>query len=224
MPVAELLAILVPMLLVDVLNPVLFALLVLAAGSSRPVVNSSTMLLGHTAAYFLAGFAVSFALEQVSERLANPERIDFAIGGVIGVLLIWAFFRMRGSDAPAANEPEWELTPLRCLGFGALVNFIGIPFALPYFGAVDQILKADLDTAGSLTVLALYNIGYALVFAVVPVSVAMLGDRAKPLLERINQFLVRASEVAMPWMILLLGVWLLFDAGYFFVVGRPYGS
>ena len=85
-------------------------------------------------------------------------------------------------------------------------------------------MKANLDMANSLTVLALYNIGYALVFAVVPVSVAIVGDRAKPLLERINNFLVRASEVAMPWMILLLGIWLLFDAGYFFVVGRPYGS
>ena len=220
----ELLAILFPILLVDVLNPVLFALLVVAAGSSRPVVNSSTMLLGHTAAYFLAGFAVSFGLEQMSERLANPERIDFAIGGVIGVLLIWAFFRMRGGAAPAADEPEWELTPLKCLGFGAMVNFIGIPFALPYFGAVDQIMKANLGTADSLTVLAIYNIGYALVFAVVPVSVAIVGDRAKPLLERINQFLVRASDVAMPWMILLLGIWLLIDAAHFFVVGKPFGS
>ena len=221
---AEVLAILFPFLMVDVLNPALFALLVVAAGSSRPVVNSSTMLLGHTAAYFLAGFAISFGLEQLSERLANPERIDFVIGGLIGALLIWVFFRMRRSGAPAADEPEWELTPLRCLGFGALINFIGIPFALPYFGAVDQILKANLDMADSLNVLALYNIGYALVFAVVPVSVAMVGDRAKPLLERINQFLVRASEVAMPWMILLLGIWLLFDVGYFFVVGQPYGS
>ena len=128
---AELLVILFPIFLVDVLNPVLFAMLVLAAGSSRPVVNISTMLLGQTAAYFLAGIAVSFGLEQVSERLANPERIDFAISGVIGVLLIWAFFRMRGSGAPAADEPEWELTPLRCLGFGAMGNFIGVPFALP---------------------------------------------------------------------------------------------
>ena len=221
---AELLAILFPILLVDVLNPVLFALLVVAAGSSRPIVNSSTMLLGHTAAYFLAGFAISFGLEQVSERLASPERIDFAISGVIGVLLIWAFFRMRGGAAPTADEPEWQLTPLKCLGIGAMVNFTGIPFALPYFGAVDQIMKANLGTADSLTVLAIYNIGYALVFAVVPVSVAIVGDRAKPLLERINQFLVRASDVAMPWMILLLGIWLLIDAAHFFVVGRPFGS
>ena len=221
---AELLAILSPILLVDVLNPVLFALLVFAAGSNRPVANSSTMLLGHTIAYFLAGFVVSFGLGHISERLANPERIDFAIGGVIGVLLIWMFFRMRRSDTAATDEPEWELTPLKCLGFGAMVNFIGIPFALPYFGAVDQIMKANLDTAESLTVLAIYNIGYALVFAIVPISVAMVGDRAKPLLDRINQFLVRASEIAMPWMILLLGIWLLFDAAYFFIVGRPYGS
>jgi len=39
---------LLPILLVDMLNPVLIAVLVFAAGSSRPVVNSSAILIGRT--------------------------------------------------------------------------------------------------------------------------------------------------------------------------------
>ena len=218
-----LLVTLVPILLVDVLNPVLFALLVFMAGSPRPVVNSTSVLLGHTLAYLLAGIPIALGLERLTERLANPERVDFVIGGVLGLLLVWAALRMRGGSAPSSDEPQWQLTPLRCFAFGAVINFFGLPFALPYLAAIDRILKADLDVVTSVTVLVVYNAAYALVFAVVPVSVALAGDAAKPLLERINGFLTRAADIAMPWMLLLLGAWLVFDAAYYFVTGRLLG-
>jgi cytochrome c biogenesis protein CcdA len=216
----ELLPVLLPILLVDVLNPVLFAMMVFAAGSKRPVVNASALLLGHTLAYFVAGVAVAHGIDRVTDRLANPERIDFVIGGIIGVGLLWFAIPMKKKGAPTADEPEWELTPAKCLGFGAVLNFIGIPFALPYFAVVDQILKADLTSAASLTVLALYNLGYALPFMVVPVTVAISGDRAKPVLERINGFLVKASDFIMPWMLGLLGLALVADSVTYFYRGE----
>ena len=213
-----LLAKLFPILLVDIANPVLFALMVFAAGTKRPVLNSSSLLIGHTLAYFVAGIVIALGLEQISDVLENPKRIDFALGGVIGALLIWVFFSMRGGKKPVADEPEWELTPLKCLALGAIANFIGIPFALPYFGAVDQILLADLALANSLFALAIYNFGYAMLFAVVPVSVALFGGRARPFLERINRFLEKASDLILPWLILLLGLWLVFDALRYFLL------
>ena len=216
----ELLPVLLPILLVDVLNPVLFAMMVFAAGSKRPVINSSALLLGHTLAYFVAGVAVAHGIDRVADRIANPERIDFVIGGIIGVALLWFAIPMKKKGAPAANEPEWELTPAKCFGFGAIVNFIGIPFALPYFAVVDQILKADLSSAASLTVLALYNVGYALPFLVVPAAVAIAGDRARPVLEKINAFLVKASDFIMPWMLGLLGLALVADSVVFFYRGE----
>ena len=103
----ELLAILTPILIVDVLNPVLFAVLVFAAGSSRPVANSSAMLFGHTLAYFVAGVVVALGLDQIAERLANPQQIDFAVGGVIGVLLLWLTFKTRRDGPTTPDEPTW---------------------------------------------------------------------------------------------------------------------
>ena len=212
-----LLATLFPILLVDIANPVLFALMVFAAGTKRPVLNSSSLLIGHTLAYFAAGIAIAFGLEQISDFLENPRRIDFALGGVIGALLVWAFFSMRGGKKPDTDEPKQELTPLRCLAIGAIANFIGIPFALPYFGAVDQILQADIGLANSLIALAIYNVGYAILFAIVPVSVALFGHRAQPFLERINRFLEKVSDFILPWLILLLGIWLLVDSARYFI-------
>jgi cytochrome c biogenesis protein CcdA len=208
-----------PVLLVDILNPVLFAVLVFAAGSKRAVANSSALLIGHTFAYFIAGVAVSYGIEQVAGRLANPHPIDFILSGVVGLGLLWMVVRTKKSGAPVADEPEWELTPVKCFGFGAIVNFVGIPFALPYFAVVDQILKADLSTAESFTALAIYNIGYALPFVVVPAMVAVSGERAKPLLARINSFIARAADIVMPWMLGLLGLALLADSAAYFYRG-----
>lgn len=43
-------AVLSPMLLADVVNPVLFAFMVYAVGTERPLGNSISALLGHTTA------------------------------------------------------------------------------------------------------------------------------------------------------------------------------
>ena len=217
---SELLPTLFPILLVDILNPVLFAVLVFAAGSQRAIANSSALLIGHTLAYFIAGAAISYGMEQVAGRLANPHRIDFILSGVVGLGLLWMVVRTKKDGAPVADEPEWELTPAKCLGFGAIVNFIGIPFALPYFAVIDQILKADLPTAESFTTLAIYNIVYALPFLVVPVMLAVSGERAKPFLERINSFIARAADILMPWMLGLLGLALLADSIAYFYRGE----
>jgi len=216
----ELLPSVLPILLVDMLNPVLFAVLVFAAGSSRPAANSSAILIGHTLAYFVAGVAVSHGIEQVAERLAHPQRIDFILSGVVGVGLLSMVLRTKQGGAPKASEPEWQLTPVKCLGFGAIVNFVGVPFALPYFAVVDQILKADLSAAESLTTLAIYNIAYALPFAVVPATVAISGEGAKPFLEKINAVLAKASDIVMPWMFGLLGLALLADSMTYFFRGE----
>ena len=215
----DLFAVLIPILLVDVLNPVLFAMLVFAAGSGRPVGNSSAILAGHTLAYFIAGVAIAHGMEQISDRLANPHRIDFIISGLVGAGLLLMVLPTKKQGAPKASEPEWELSPVKCFGLGAVVNFVGIPFALPYFAVVDQLLKADLSMTGSLVVLGIYNLGYALPFVIVPAMVAVSGESAKPLLEKINGFIGKASDTLMPWLFAALGAALVADAIAYFYRG-----
>lgn len=215
----DLFAVLLPILLVDVLNPVLFAMMVYAAGSGRPVANSAALLAGHTLAYFVSGVAIAHGMEQISDRLANPQHIDFIISGLVGIGLLFMVLPTRKKGAPTAAEPEWELTPAKCFGFGAIVNFVGIPFALPYFAVVDQLLKADLSMTGSLVVLGIYNLGYALPLAIVPAMVAVSGESAKPLLDRINGYIGKASDLLMPWMLGALGLFLVADSVAYFYRG-----
>ena len=95
----ETFGILIPFLIADVLNPVLFAFMVYAAGTRRPVVTSSAMLLGHTAAYFGAGIVIALGLEKITHYLANPSSIDYLIALIVGLLLLWVAF-------PKAKKPE----------------------------------------------------------------------------------------------------------------------
>ena len=217
----DLWAVLIPILLADIVNPVLFAFMVYAVGTDRPLSNSSAALIGHTASYLGFGIALAFAFDAITDWLANPKPIDYGIGLLIGVLLLWVAWRIRGGDKQEKQEPQVEqLTPLKAFGLGAVINIIGLPFALPYFAALDQILKADLTVADSVIAIAGYNLGYALPFLVVPALALSMGDRSRPLLARINEKVDRVSAYLMPWMLTLVGIALVVDAIRFFAVGE----
>ena len=216
----ELLPKLIPLLVIDILNPVLFALLVVAVGTSRPYANSTALIAGHTAAYFLSGIVIALGLTQITARLNNPLPVDYVVELLLGLLLLWAALATRDGTASEEKTPEAELTPAFCFGYGAVVNFIGVPFALPYFAAVDQILKADLSVESSLLVLAYYNLAYAIPFLLVPLFVALIGDSSKPVLDKINDVIVSVVDKIMPLLLLLLGIALTADAVLFLTSGK----
>jgi cytochrome c biogenesis protein CcdA len=216
----ELLPNLIPLLIVDVLNPVLFALLVLAVGTQKPYANSMSLLAGHTFSYLVSGIVIALGLDQITYRLNNPLPVDFVIGLLIGLLCVWAALASRDGKASEERSPERELTPAFCFGYGAVVNFLGVPFAIPYFAAIDQILKANLSVEISVLVVAIYNVTYALPFLLVPLAVAVLGERSKPILERINNALISLVDKLMPIMLFLIGVALIADALAFLITGK----
>jgi cytochrome c biogenesis protein CcdA len=211
--------ILLPILLSDVIHPVLFAFMVYAAGSSRPVLASSAMLLGHTLAYFAGGIVLALGLERISERLSNPQIIDFVIELVLGTVLLWLALHTRKDTGKRPEQDTPEFSPWAAFIFGAIVNVIGIPFAVPYFAAIDQFLKADLDTGGVLFALLAYNLAYALPFLTVPVLTAAMGENSKPVLAKVNASMERISDLLMPLLLGLVGLALLADSVSFFVRG-----
>ena len=218
----ELLPRLIPLLVVDVLNPVLFALIVVAVGTSRPFANSTALIAGHTAAYFFSGIIIALALTRITDRLNNPLPVDLVIEFLLGLLCLWAALASRDGKASEEKTPVAELTPAFCFGYGALVNFIGVPFALPYFAAVDQILKSNLSVESSLATIAAYNFAYALPFLAVPILIALTGESSKPILEKITNLLIGLVDRFMPVILLLLGLALIADALAFLVSGGAF--
>ncbi|RKX36404.1 MAG: hypothetical protein DRP71_00465 [Verrucomicrobia bacterium] len=212
--------VLIPIVIADVINPVLFAFMVYAAGSNRPISNTLIVLLGHTTAYLSAGILLALGMERITGYLSKPHSIDFVIGLVIGLLLIWVAYLSSRRKPDTDNGPGEQLTPLKAFGFGAIINFIGIPFALPYFAAIDQILRENLSVFDSLLILLGYNLLYALPFLMVPVICMLMGQQSQPLLARINNWLDRVGGVLMPFILGLVGLALVADSVTYFSTGR----
>jgi len=217
---SELWAALLPILLADAVNPVLFAFMVYAAGTQQPLLNSSAILAGHTLAYLSAGLVLLFAAGSITERLANPQTVDIVIELPIGIALLWAALRSRSDTGKRPEAPGPELTPLKSFALGAVVNFLGIPFALPYFAAIAKITRPDPPLAQALIELVAYNLAYALPFAAVPMMRAVMGDDSQALLERVNESIDRAAGFLMPLMLFAVGAVLVADAVYYFATGN----
>lgn len=211
--------VLFPILLTDIVNPVLFAFLVYAAGTDRPVALSSSMLLGHTMAYFGAGIILALFMESIADYFKSPHLIDYLVQLVLAFLLLWLAFGSRKDTGKRPEEAPPQFTIVSAFSFGAVVNFIGIPFAVPYFAAIDQILKTDFSTAEVVMMLLSYNLVYALPFATVPVLSAVMGEEAKPVLAKVNRIMDKISGFLMPAMLGLIGLVFLVDALAYLVTG-----
>lgn len=214
------LILLVPILLADILNPVLFAFLVYAVGTDRPVGNSLAALLGHTLTYLGFGILLAASLDPIIQRLENPLPVDFGISFTIGALLIWMAWRSATGKAQSEEKRPERLTVPKAFAIGAILNLIGLPFALPYFAALDQIIMADLSVSGSVTLVVGYNLLYALPFLVVPLLAGLMGEASRPILARINEKVDKVSGVLMPVMLASVGVALVADALHYLFIGE----
>jgi cytochrome c biogenesis protein CcdA len=220
----DLWTVLVPILVADVVNPVLFAAVIYTLGSARPFALSSSLLLGHTATYSSAGVLVAIGIDALADRLANPKPVDFIVESVAGVALLAVGIAMasgRKAEEPRGEEEVQGFGLLGAFAAGAVINLVGLPFAIPYFGAVSQMLKADLSVAGTLAVLVAYNLLYALPFALVIGARAFFGERADGSLRRINAGMDRVSGVLVPLLLLAFGAFFVADAAWYWTSGEP---
>ncbi len=68
--------------------------------------------------------------------------------------------------------------------------------------------------------MAIYNAAYALPFLLVPIAVALIGERSKPALDKINSVLVKLVDTFMPILLLLVGIALSADALSYLITGE----
>jgi len=221
----SLILILIPILLTDVVNPVLLAAVVFALGSKRPLLNANAVLFGWLSLYFIAGIILALSLESISEFLANPRPIDFYIETVVGVLLIWLALRCFKKEDPRKKEKDYgeadSLKTSSAFWIGASINLIGMPFAIPYFAAIDQILKTDLEWFPAVIALLIYNFLYILPFCLLIVVRYVYKEKSDQLFVLINEKMEKLGNIILPLMLFAIGGILIADAIKYFVTGEP---
>jgi cytochrome c biogenesis protein CcdA len=221
----SLILILIPILLTDIVNPVLLAAVVFAVGSKRPMINANAVLLGWFTLYFISGIILAIGFEKISYFIANPRPIDFYIESVVAVLLFWLAIRCFKKEDPRKKEKDYgdanALKTSSAFFIGASINLIGLPFAIPYFAALDQILKADFTWIPALLTLLIYNILYILPFFLLIVIRYIFREKSDPLFTTISEKMEKIGNVLLPLFLILIGGALLTDAILYFSTGQP---
>ena len=216
-------------LLVDVVNLVLFAAVILTLSGAQPVTRSVALILGHSIAYYVVGLLVIFGLAKIlspvidffSEGFSNPKPIHFTTGMILGLLLIAiavrSFFGNASADGKRVQKTDAETSVLSAFFLGVTIMFVGAPFAIPYFGFINELYRFEVGHKP--LVLLIYNLVYALPFALLPFAYSLWGEGAVGTMKVINAFLNDTMSWLVPLLFLLLGFAFAADAAKFFLTG-----
>ena len=203
----------------DSLNPSAIALQVYLLGTTKPIPRSLAFVIGIFLAYWTSGLLAVLGLNQfIQTVIANSgfslsTPLLYTIQLLIGIILLVVGTMLR---IPAQTEPvktPTKLTLARTFLLGMSVTVLELPTALPYFAAIEQIARANLDMLSIVSILALYN----LIFVLPPIALVVLyllfhrQSFVLSLLQRINRSIAIYSPHILRFVLLGLGIFLIAD-------------
>ena len=214
-----------PILLTDIINPVLLAAVIFALGSRRAFLNAWGVLFGWLIVYFSSGILLALGLEAILAFLDNPRPIDFYIQLIIAGLLVWFGIKLVQQNNPRSKKSDYGEAESLGVGksfvIGATINLISLPFAIPYFAVLDQIVKSDLTWIPALVVLLIYNVLYILPFSLLMLIRLLYKDQSDVIFAKINEKMERVGNIIMPLIIFAIAGLLVVDSILYFTTGNP---
>lgn len=205
--------------LLDSLNPSALALTLVLLAAPRPTPKVLTYLAGVFATYFACGAILMLGLGAAFARLgavAEHPAVYAAQGAVGAALLLYASLAptpKAGADAP--RQP-------RSFGTGALfllgvtVTAVEFSTALPYLGAIGLLTNANLPPVVWLPLLAGYNLIFILPPLLLLIAHRRWGARLEGHLARLRARLDSGMRQATPWVLGIIGFFLLADCVRYF--------
>ncbi len=221
----HLLIVLLPILLADLLNPVLLGGTIYSLSTRRPTLNASVVLLSFFVTYFLAGVIIAVALETLTDYLHIPLYFDYVVELVVAILLFysaWKQYREGDQHCEEQLTHDRRMTFWGAVTLGVQINLVGLAFAIPYLAAIDQILKAQISVVSTLFVLLLYNVLYVLPFALFIPLRAVYKNKSDAIFAAVNRWMHRVCDKYMPIILFVLGLLLIEDAVSFLLGYREY--
>lgn len=231
----ELLLTLTPISLLDSMSAVPIAIIPLAIilNGKQPILGSIGFISGGFVTYFLFGILLLMGLDTFIDRYAEmfisyvksePNCVELFIQIILGFAMIY-FASQFSKKAPAdpntkTREYQPDITPLQAFTLSATINIIGMWGALPYFAAIAQILKANLESVPMISSLIYYNAIFALPLVGFIILSAVMGNRAQGILDKITLFFTHWGKQIILISLYILGPLLIADGiGWF--IGYP---
>lgn len=217
-------------LILDLFSPGVFAAVLFACSTLRPMLNSGCLLLAFTLTNVTLGLLVLFGLDwlieairnEIERSLLNPTQTDFVLSFFLGVVMLIMAVRSRGKEKPKTAKPSSLLpeTPARAVLAGVLLCLMSAPVAVPYLAMVTQLSGYAWDNSELAIIILLgYNALWALPFLMIPLVFRLYGDDATRIMAEIRARLGIAFSKGYPWLLGGLGCLMVLDATLYFVTG-----
>ncbi len=100
---------------------------------------------------------------------------------------------------------------------GASICVIGIPFAVPYVGFINEMYRFNVQS--KLVGLIAYNLAFAVPFLAIPLAYNFMGESILNSLKWFNQFISNTASWFLPLLFGLLGCAYIVDAIKYFLTG-----
>ena len=225
----ELLLTLTTISLLDSMSAVPIALIPLAIilNGRTPITGALSFISGGFIVYFIFGLLILMGLDNLIDKYAEqfilymksePDCVELVMQIIIGFIMIyfaWQFSRKAPQES-STRSYESDITPVQAFILSASINIIGMWGALPYFAAMAQILKADLETASMVWILVYYNLVFALPLIGFIVLRIIMGQKATVLLGKMTDFFSHWGKQIIVLSLYLLGTLLIADGvGWF---------
>jgi hypothetical protein len=191
----------------------------------RPLLGASALILGVFAVYLACGLLVLFGLQSAFDAIdayvirlwKDPSTEELVFQIVLGLVACAFGFRLVANRARGRQEaPSAAMTPAQAWLAGAGLTIVGLPGAVPYFAAIDLVLRADVALARQLAALVYYNAVFvAPLFAIVALRL-VLGGRGDRVLDAVKRFFDTWGHRVIVALLFILGAVLVADGiGWF---------
>ena len=220
-------AVLTPIALINSMStlPPGIAGVVTSLGTRQPYLTALAFIAGKFVPLFLFGLLLAIGLDTAFDQLKltaqgvwrDPSWLLVTVQFLIGAAMLLLAYRLsRASQRPPDHERSPQMSPIRVFSVVSGTTLIGLPGAIFYFAAIDQILRADLAVAGIVNALLFYNVVYLSPLVLIVLVRRFFGARADPLFNALTGFFKRWGKRLVSFAVFCLGGVLVADAvGWF---------
>ena len=135
-------------------------------------------------------------------------------------LLVFALRMARPKGDRNERPVATGMTGSQAFVAGVGLTIVGLPGAVPYFGAINLILRDELTFGQEFVALLVYNVVFIVPLAALLVLRLMLGDRSQGLLEQVRVAFDTWGQRVVVSLMVVLGIVLVADGiGWF--LGHP---
>ncbi len=219
--------ILTPISLVDSTSiiPLSILPLIILLSGRRPVLGSVAFLTGIYATYLILGILIALGLSSMFDQInvyltqiwKHPDTLDLITQIIIGViLLVFGFRRPRARDSRGDSGISESITPPKAFIIAAGLVIIGMPGALPYLAAIDQLLRADLTRFEVVLALLYYNVLFISPLSVLVFIRVLFPNQSDRIFDFIKDLITKWGRRVIVTLLVILGLVMVVDGiGWF---------